>query len=729
MRLFRLLIIRSLLDRPLRMLLSTFGIMLGVAAILAINITNNNAIASVDRLFSNTSGKANLIVTAAKDQEDGFSQHILTSLRAQPGIAAAVPSIQLMAMLADEAAPSETGLSFFGQSSGGLQLFGIDPLQDDEAREYRLLQGKFLSNDPTSDEIVLVDSYAEENELEIGRTVEILTEDGVEKFTLVGTIAKEGPGQLNNGAFGVIPLETAQKLTFREGMIDQVDLVVTPDKTSTQAVETIRENLQSTIGDDYSVIYPAAQGRRMTQMLSNFQIGLNLMSGMALFVGAFLIYNAFAMTIAERTREFGMLRTVGMSRSQITIQVLGEATLLGFLGSLFGLGLGLLMARGLSQVMGVLLAQDIGAASFPTDVALTAVFVGIFVTVIAAMVPAVNAGRISPIEAVLIRGRSREGWFIRYGWIPGIVLLVISTIILVLNPFPYDVQFRLGSLVTFSLFLGATLMIPSSIRYWEIGLRPIAVLLFRQSGQLGSRNILRTKLRTTLTVAALMIGVSMVVIVWAITGSFKGDLDDWLTSYAGGDLYISSSLPMGDDVWKRIRGVEGVKTAAPVHYFNVKWLSPDGEDELTFMAVDLASYVDVTNFQFSQSDPEPQESIQQLSKGESVFISSVLSEKYGLQPGDSIVLLTKTGPHTFRIAGVTVSYLNQGLVITGIWNDMDRYFRQKDANAFLVRVQSGYQPDEVADRIDDLYGKRDRLSIEFEPVTAGTNNGFDEAGF
>ncbi len=131
MHLFRLLVIRSLLARPLRMLLSTFGIMLGVAAILAINITNNNALASVDRLFSNTSGKANLIVTGAKDQEDGFSQHILTSLRSQPGIAAAVPSIQLMTMLADEAAPSETGLSFFGQSSGGLQLFGIDPAQDE----------------------------------------------------------------------------------------------------------------------------------------------------------------------------------------------------------------------------------------------------------------------------------------------------------------------------------------------------------------------------------------------------------------------------------------------------------------------------------------------------------------------------------------------------------------------------------------------------------------------
>jgi len=94
--------------------------------------------------------------------------------------------------------------------------------------------------------------------------------------------------------------------------------------------------LQSRLGDQYSVIYPATQGKRMTQMLGNYQIGLNFLSGMALFVGAFIIYNAFSMTVVERTREFGMLRTVGMTRTQIIIQVLSEAALLGVIGSAFG---------------------------------------------------------------------------------------------------------------------------------------------------------------------------------------------------------------------------------------------------------------------------------------------------------------------------------------------------------------------------------------------------------
>ena len=712
MRLFRLLVLRSFLARPLRMLLSTFGIVLGVATILAIGVTNQAALKSIDRLFESASGKANLIVTSVENDGRGFSQNILSRLRTQPGIATIVPSIQLQTALADEATPTETGLSFFGQSAGGLVLYGIDPQLDDQVREYRIVEGNPLSDSMKSDEIVLVDSYVEKNELELGKTLEIVTPSGIQELELVGIMAKEGPGQLNNGAFGIIPLETAQKLSYREGMIDQVDLVVTPERSPNQAIENTRISLQDYLGEGYSVIYPAAQGRRMTQMLSNFQIGLNFMSGMALFVGAFLIYNAFAMTVAERTREFGMLRTVGMSRQYITAQVLGEALLLGIFGSGLGLVLGLLMASGLSRIMGALLAQDVAGIQVPSGLAITAMLVGIFVALLAALIPALNAGRVSPIEALLVRGRSQESKLLNYSWIPGLAVLLICTFILILDPFPYDIQFRLGSLVTFGFFLGAALIIPATIRFWERGLRPIAVLLYRQSGRLGSSNISRAKMRTTLTVAALMIGVAMVVIVWAITGSFKGDLDEWLSSYAGGDLYVSSSLPMGTDVWKRLQGVEGVEAITPLHYFNVRWIAPTGDEEIVFMAIDPASYTRVTSFQFSQDDPEPQISIQQLSNGNAVFISSVLSEKYGFQPGDEITIKTKTGPHQFTIAGVTVNYFNQGLVIIGNWNDMDRYFREKGANAFQIKVQQGLSPDQVGDLIDVEYGERDRLVIE-----------------
>jgi putative ABC transport system permease protein len=694
------------------MILSTFGIVLGVAAILAIGITNQTALDSVTNLLEDTAGKADLVITSADADEDGFGENILPRIEKIPGIAFAVPSVQLQTLLADEVAPSEFGISFFGMEMGGLNLYGIDPINDHQVRDYTIVVGEFLSPDLNAHEVVLVESFALEKEIQIGDSIEIITEGGIEKLRVVGLMAKEGPGQLNNGAFGVLPLVTAQKYFYLQDFIDQIDLVASPELSSSEELEDLRLNIQAYLGEDYAVIYPASQGRRMTQMLANYQIGLNFLSGMALFVGAFLIYNAFSMTVVERTREFGMLRTIGMTRAQVTRQVLAEATLLGVFGSLIGLGLGILMARGLTRLMEVMLAQDMTNVNIPRDIVATGAVVGIVVAILAAALPAFQAGRISPLEAMRVRAGTRQGWFLRFGWLPGIALLTISAIVLIINPFPYDVQFRIGSMVVISLFIGGTLIIPISVSIWERFLRPFIRLLFGRSGRIGSSNVERAKLRTTLTVAALMIGVAMIVIVWAMTGSFKGDLDEWLQGYMGGDLYITSSLPMGRDVWIRLQSVEGVAAVAPVRYFEIEWQTPSGDAEtLTYMAVDPASYSHVTSFVYSQADPNPQQALEKLATGDTIFISSVLAEKYGLQLGDQLAIKTRTGYRDFLIAAIVVDYYNQGMVIDGSWVDMSRYFRQKDANAYLINVEDGYSISAVQDRIDKLYGKRDRLTI------------------
>lgn len=712
MALARLLTFRSLKSRPLRMFFSTFGIILGVAAILSIGITNQTAMDAITRLFEDTSGKADLVVVSRDQKEDGFSERILFRVEELPEIVAAVPSIQVQTVLADQASNSDISLSFFGTTSGGLTLYGIDPTLDNQVRDYKIVAGEFLSSDLNANEVVLVEDYALDNEIEVGRRVEIVTDSGIQKLRVIGLMAKQGPGQLNNGAFGVIPLNTSQKLFYLEDKFDQIDLVVLSEYKGKDKLENLKRDIQAHLGEDLAVIFPAAQGERMTQMLGNYQIGLNFLSGMALFVGAFLIYNAFSMTVVERTREFGMLRTVGMTRGQITRLILLEAITLGIIGSSIGLGLGILMARGLTRLMEIMLALDFTDIQVPQGIILTGLAVGVFVALVSAAIPAIQAGRISPLEAMRIRTRSKDSWFIRYGWIFGFTLLIISGVILIVNPFPYDVQFRMGSMVVVTLFIGGALVIPVSVSIWERILRPIVLVFFGRSGRLGSSNVQRAKLRTTLTVAALMVGVAMIVIVWAMTDSFKGDLDQWLEGYMGGDLYITSSLPMGKDVWKRLEAVEGVAAVAPVRYFEIEWRTPDGIwEDLTFMALDPGSYSRVTTFLYSQAEPDEHGALIKLASGNAVFISSVLAEKYNLKPGNNINLRTRTGEHAFEIAAVVVDYYDQGLVIDGSWKDMARYFRMSDANAFLIKVDEDYEIPVVQDRIDKLYGKRDRLTI------------------
>jgi putative ABC transport system permease protein len=653
-----------------------------------------------------------LVIVNSGADSSLLSEKILRQVQDEPGVSAAVPSIHINTLLADQVNTPEIGLSFFGSEVGGLTIYGIDPIMDQTVREYKLVEGRFLSQDPDNSEVVLVENFAEDNDIQVGKAIEIVTDNSLEKLEVVGLIAKEGPGQLNNGAFGVMQLVTAQKYFFRDDELDQIDILVDPQFQEKSKLDQVKSTIQQRVGQDFSVVYPASQGERMTQMLESYQIGLNFLSGTALFVGIFLIYNAFSMTVVERTREFGMLRTIGMTRAQVTRQVLVEAAVLGIVGSLFGLLLGVFLARGLSRLMELMINQDLTGIQVPQESILTGILVGLFAAIIAAAIPAIQAGRISPLEALRIRGNIKEGWFVQRGWIIGILLLALSTIILIWNPFPYDVQFRMGSIVVFSLFIGGTLIIPGSVSIWERVLRPLIQFLYRSSGRIGSSNIKRAKLRTTLTVAALMIGVAMIIIVWVMTGSFKGDLDEWLEGYIGGDLYVTSSLPIGRDVWKKLEAVPGVAGATPVRYFEIKWQpEPAVEEDLVYMAVDPYSYNQVTSFVFSEYLADEGTALGELAAGDSVFISSVLAEKYTLQPGDEISLITKTGPREFRIAAVVVDYYNQGMVINGSWVDMNRYFRLKDANAFLVRVDEGYDAQFVQDQIEDRYGKIERLVV------------------
>jgi putative ABC transport system permease protein len=664
-------------------------------------------------LFESTSGKAKLMVTSSNVDESGFSEQVISKLESMKSVEIATPLVVAQTDLIDYKPSDEIELGFFGTSSGGIVLHGIIPSLELRTREYTLTNGEFLGDDLDKREVVLGENLAVEENIQVGDRIEVLTPYGRERLEVVGLIAREGPGQTNNGSFGVIPYVTAQEIFDRGNEIDQLDIVPVNPNPDTDELAELRLSLQALLGSDYSVTYPSGQGERMTQMLQNYQIGLNFMSGIALFVGSFLIYNAFAMTVIERTREFGLLRTIGMTRRQVMGQVFIEAALLGFTGASLGVGFGILLAQGLTRFMELFLNQNLGVVQVTSTDVLLSLIVGVGVTFLAAGIPAWQAGRISAMEALRVRGKSKEGWIIRRGWILGLVMLAVSVVILVINPFSYDVQFRLGSITVFGLFSGATLLIPVTVGRWERVTRPVLKWIYGSSGSLGSRNVQRSRLRTTLTVAALMVGVAMVIIVRGMTASFASDLRTWIRAYLGGDIYVTSSMRLRSDLERRLKSVDGVYAVAPLRYFEVEWQTPGGDhDLLQFMAVDIDSYTRVTNFVFSGEQVNQQRALEEVRNEQAVFISSVLAEKFGLSPGESISLKTRRGYREFRIAGVVVDFYNQGLVVQGGWDTMRRNFDINDANTLLVKVQPGSTIATIQNRIEALYGHRYNLTLE-----------------
>ena len=712
MQLIRLLILRTFFSRPIRTLLCIFGITIGVAGILAIGITNQAAMASITELFEESSGRTNLMVVPATGDK-GFSSIILRSVLNVPGVQVALPIIKAQTILADQSAQTELALSFFGPDSGGLLLYGVDPNLEPDVRDYRITAGQFLSSNLAAYEVVLVENYAEDQGIKIGDSIDLLTPHGVEQVRVIGLMAREGPGQTNNGTFGIIPIETAQKMFSRIGEYDQLDILLT-DSSSNQIVESKRLEIQNRIGQELAVTYPAGQGERMTKMLYTYQVGLNFLSAIALFVGAFLIYNAFAMTVVERTREFGMLRTVGMTKQQITFQLIIEAIFMGIIGSALGVVLGIFGSRGLTSIMASLLQTDLNQKMIIPPATLTlSLIVGIIVTVVGAAMPAIQAGNISPIEALRIRGTYREDWLTKTGWKLGSILMVIATALLIFNPFPDDPKFSLGSATVFLFFFGITLVIPATTAVWDQISRPFFQGIYGNSGTIGSRNIQRAKLRTTLTVGALLIGVAMIIVVKSMTAAFTNDVSVWVTSYLGGDFYVHSNMRLRSDLARQIAGLQNVEAATPIHYQPVDYQLPDGKSEsLTFMAIDTPNYIKVTNFIFNESDTDKQASIKKLVTEDAIFISSVVAEKYGLQIGDTMPLHTRSGVKPFYIANVVVDFYNEGLVIIGNWHIMRRDFRSNEISAITVKVKEGASPEDVQAEIEAIFGARYNLTIE-----------------
>lgn len=704
--------IRSLLSRPLRSSLTLFGIVFGVAVILAISMTNRSAMATITTVFNETSGKAHLVVTSAVDTE-GLPESALRRSTELAGVQVAVPIVQAQSSLADFQEGGQVDLRSFGSMTVGLLIYGIIPAQDSLVREYHLVDGRFLDAAEKAYEIVLVKSFADDKDIAVGQDVAIRTPTGAESLRVVGLIAKEGAGKLNNGAFGVVPLATAQDLFSRGSETDQIDIVAQPGFDDTRSLDLLKEELQARLGDGYLVTYPAARGRRVAQMLDGYQIGLSMFSAIALFVGAFLIFNTFSMTVVERTREIGMTRALGMTRRQVMLQILAEASVLAVTGVIVGVGTGLLLSKGLTQVMELMLAQEVQPVQVPIiEGVLPSVIVGVVVTLLAASLPAWQASRISPLEALRVRSQERRSWFIERGWMAGMGLLFIS-LAFYASPMNSARQSGLQNLGVLGLLLSGVLLIPATVNLWHRVLRGGIGKVYGNEGRIGSGNIERSKSRTTLTVAALMIGVAMILSIRAITDAFASDITSWIEKYVGGDLLVTSDVAMRPDLARLFEAVPGVQAVTPIRYFDVTFRTgPSDAETIAFAAIEPETYTAVTGYTFAADQGNPNALLEQLARGDSVFVSSILAEQYGFKQGDDIYLETRRGRQAFNVAAIIVDYFNQGLVIHGSWRDMRRYFDLNDVSAFLVKLEPGYLYADVAQRLDDLYAARRHLTIE-----------------
>lgn len=711
------LALRNLRTRWIRTALTTAGIVLGVAVILAVNVANASTLASIYTVFDEASGKAHLTIENKAVAGEGFDQSVVGRVARLEGVAVVAPTVTASTVPASKAGSWTQQYSINGVASGSdLQLIGIDPAADPQVRQYKLRAGRLLEPGETEYNVVLVEDWAKDEKLQLGRDLTILIPSGRADLRIVGLISKEGPGLANNGAVGFVPLRVVQDLFNRGSNIDQLDVMATPEVAGSPArLAELKKLIEDRLGDEFSVTYPATRGEIAAKRLASYQLGLNFFSVVALFVGAFLIYNTFAMTVVERTREIGMLRALGMTRRQILQMVLTEAVSLGLVGSALGLGFGLFLARGLTGALSLLTSVQITILTVPPSDLMQSLLVGIGVTLVAASLPAWGASRISPLQALRAAGNVDEGRWVRRGVTFGPATVAVSYALLNFVPLRREVAYQVGTVSIFALMLGATLCVPLVAGPLERLFRPLLGAIHGQAGRLGSANVERAKGRTTLTVAALMVGIAMIIGIAGMTGSFRNEIQTWVDTALGGDLFVRSPVRMQLDLIGRISAMEGVAAVSPARFVGVRYVSPQGEvsqDGLIFIAIDPVGYPRVSTFQFENSRGDLTSLLARLAQGDAVFIGTTVADRYNLKQGDRIRLDTGRGQHDFEVAGIVVDFTGQGRVIYGSYDDLRRYFGLNDADRLIIKLKPGASVAQVKTQITDGIGKSRHLQVE-----------------
>ncbi|HEY7151867.1 MAG TPA: FtsX-like permease family protein, partial [Solirubrobacterales bacterium] len=385
MRSFGSLAFRQVRARRLRSLLTAAGIVLGVGMILGVLLLTVTIHRTFTDLFDSVYGRTDLIVSGVGG--DSVPRSTLGKARGVPDVEEALGNVTGVFTLVDRAgrasSDSSSRLNVAGESVAAAGLSDSRTVAGRDARHGM--------------EISLQESWADANGISPGDGVRLATPSGVKRLRVVGLFQFTTGLDFGGQGFARIPLAPARRLMDKPRALDEVDVVVNGGDA---AISRVRRQLREDLPGGIKVQTPESKTADVEQQLQAFNVILYFFAAMALFVGGFLIFNSFNMTVFQRTREIGMLRTLGAGRWMVAGSVLREAALLGLLGAVLGLGLGVALAAGLVELMRAL-NFPVGDLAFSSVAPVAAVVTGLITAVGGALYPARRAGRTSPIRAVL----------------------------------------------------------------------------------------------------------------------------------------------------------------------------------------------------------------------------------------------------------------------------------------------------------------------------------------
>jgi putative ABC transport system permease protein len=721
--------VRYLLRHPWQIGLCILGVALGVAVVVAIDLANTSA----GRAFAlSTESVAGRATHQIRGGPAGLDEALYRELRTDLALRDVAPVVEGYVV-----APQLGARTF--------QLLGVDPLAEAPFRSYLGGPDGGVTDGGTSLDlarlliepgaIVLAESLAAQYGLARNDPLTVRVGDRLLELRVAGLL-RPGDDLSRRALEGLIiaDIATAQESLGTVGRLSRIDLLLpaTDDGRDPPVAAAIRGILPA------GVVLERAETRSnaLDQMTRAFELNLTALSLLALIVGMFLIYNTITFSVVQRRTLLGTLRCVGVTRRQIAVIVLAEAALVSIVGSLLGLGLGVLLGRGLvglvtQTINDLYFVVTVRGFSVDPAILLKGLILGILATLASAAVPAIEA-TLTPPRTVLRRSSAEDR--VRRA-VPllgaiGLGLMLLGGGLLLVPPALVGGAATLGGLVLaflalFAIVIGAALTAPALTVLLMRLLRPLLGAVLGLLGRMAARDITAALSRTAVAIAALMVAISVTIGVGLMVGSFRQTVVSWLEQSLVADIYVAAPSntsnrvdttldPAVLDAFRSAPGVAGVTV-----FRNVQIDTPIGP--VSMVAIDAPGGRGREALRFRSGGTA---AMWQAYTAGAILISEPLAYRLDLTVGDSLTLRTDRGERAFPIAGVYYDYTSDRGVIRIDAATFHTYWDDRAISSFALFAAPGVDVDAL---VSELQAQAGALNAEAAPLlTIGSNRALRE---
>ena len=673
---------RRVRRRPFQYVLFVLGIAIGVAMMVSIDLANGSAQRAFELSTDAIAGRTTHRIEAISPI--GIDESLYRQLRTEMGYTQSAPIVEgyVVAEDLDRQPMRLVGVDFFAEAPFRSYLSSNG--DDDSERGVEALTA--LLTEP--DTVILAQETANRYGVNVGDRL-TLTLAGHPLLARVVGILHPANALTRDALSNVLftDIASAQEVLGMQGHLSHIDLIV--DRAADLA------DIRSLLPEGVKVVTAQAQKNAVQQMTAAFKLNLTALSLLALVVGMFLIYNTVTFSVIQRRSLFGTLRCLGVTQGQLFQLILGESLVLSIVGSVLGVGLGIVLGR---SIVGLITQtiNDFYFVVYVRDISLNlftpikGIVVGMSAALLASVIPAIEAMRTSPnnsLKRSTLENKVRK-------ILPGLVLawgLVTLAGIGLLSLKNGGLIVAFGGL--FAILLAAALLTPPLTAWMMKGLSPVLNAVLGVLGKMAPRDISRSLSRTSIAIASLMVAVSVIVGVSIMVGSFRTTVVQWLDQTLQADIYVTPPSTSANRVlgtvdpyfveaahsWPEIdRIVTYNDTDVDVIAFN-REAKTASEESVRRSAKLISADGDVSDGQRPYAwvrdainDPWPQ-----LDAGEGVIISEALMLRAGVSaPPETVTLASPQGPMTFPVIAVFYDYSSdRGTVLLDndlyldIWQD------------------------------------------------------------